>query len=184
MIESKFIDPLHVEQISERDWKLIAPFRYDSCRLNRRVTVVEGFVTDFSSVPRLPLTYFLTGGIACRAAVLHDWFYRNGEYATRRDADGVFYEAMRLVGYWWWRCFLMWLGLRLFGWANYQGINPATSMRGNARAQADQLRNIAAVMIEDKPANIPMTAIEPMIAPIWSGQRRPRYPCRCRIHRL
>ena len=35
-----------------------------------------GFVTNFASVPRLPLMYWAFGGIGDEAATLHDWLYR------------------------------------------------------------------------------------------------------------
>lgn len=131
---SKFNSPLLVEELTEPDWRLFADFSYDSAHLGRMVVVPAGFVTDFASVPRLPFVYWLTGGLANKAAVVHDWFYRSCT-ASRADADAVFKEAMGVLGQPAWRCQAMYAGLRAFGGAAYcTGKNSSDSGFGNARA--------------------------------------------------
>lgn len=90
--------PLRVEKIGQDGaralWRLLEPLSYDSPRLGRTVTVPAGFVTDFASVPRLPLAFLMAGDKAHEAAVVHDWLYTTHE-TDRATADAVFRDAIR-----------------------------------------------------------------------------------------
>lgn len=122
---AKFLTVLHVEPVAGREggrrqWKLLYPFAYD-CDLLREVIVVPaGFITDFASVPRLPLVYWLMNDVGQEAAVVHDYLYRNGLY-TRGICDQVFKEALEVCGVSWWRKGLMYAAVRAGGWTGYQG---------------------------------------------------------------
>lgn len=131
-MKAEFRTSLFVEQITDSEWKLTYDFVYASEVLDRIVVVPAGFVTDFASVPRLPFVYFLTAGVAVRAAVIHDYLYRSGN-ASRKEADKVFAEAMKITGQAAWRRGLMYVGLRLFGWTAYKS-NPVRSEEGTATA--------------------------------------------------
>lgn len=115
----KFITELVVNQLSDESWELVFPLEYESDILGH-IHVPEGFITDFASVPRLPGAYWLTGGKATKAAVIHDYLYRT-KICTRKQADDVFLEAMKATSQSWWRRSLMWAGVRLFGWTAYKG---------------------------------------------------------------
>jgi len=113
---SKFLTALRVHHLPEtNEWELDEPLVYSSERINRVVTVPRGFKTDFASVPRLPFAFMLFGDRAQEEAVVHDFLYRTG-LCSRRDADAVFLEAMKLRGKGWWIRYPMWLGVRSFGW--------------------------------------------------------------------
>lgn len=114
-----FLTPLRCEQVTEDDWVLVAPLRYQSTLLNREIVAPEGFVTDFNSTPRMPFIYWYTGGKAAAPACIHDWLYRtNSQDVTRVQADDVLAEAMEARGYWRARSWFMWAGVRLGGhWA-------------------------------------------------------------------
>lgn len=75
---------------------LDAPFTYIS-RVGS-IVVPKGFVTDFDSVPRLPLAYWLAKGRTRLAPVIHDYLYAthalDGVPISRRFADQLFLEAM------------------------------------------------------------------------------------------
>lgn len=118
-MSGQFLTQLHVEQIDDDGWRLLGQLVYYSERLKRSVAVPEGFVTDFASVPRLPFVYWLAGGKATKAAVIHDFLYRKSG-VSRADADAVFAEAMEATGQAAWRRGLMWFGLRIGGWTAYQ----------------------------------------------------------------
>jgi len=121
MARSQFLSPLQVEQIDEKNWRLLADLRYYSALLGREVVVPKGFVTDFASVPRLPFIYWFTGGTADAPAVLHDWFYRtNTEDITRKTTDALLAEAMDARGYWRVRTWSMWAGVRIGGYWSYE----------------------------------------------------------------
>jgi hypothetical protein len=96
-------------------WRLVAPLIYDSPVLGRQVVAPEGFVTDFASVPRLPLAYLLAGDTAHEAAVIHDYLYKYNT-CTRAEADAVLDEASASLGEPWWRRQLMWTAVRVGGW--------------------------------------------------------------------
>jgi hypothetical protein len=95
-------------------WRLLAPLVYASDILGRSITVPTGFITDFASVPRLPVAYLLTANTGHEAAVIHDWLYTTHEH-FRRVADAIFEEALIAGGEPRWRSSLMWLGVRVGG---------------------------------------------------------------------
>ena len=99
--------------------RLLSPLVYQSDRLGRAVYVPTGFVTDFASVPRLPVAYLLAGGCADAAAVVHDWLYTTHE-TDRATADAVFREAIGAGGDPGWRAWVMWAGVRLGGSGPYE----------------------------------------------------------------
>lgn len=128
----RFLDPLITEDVDNVRARLVQPLRYETQVVPLVITVPTGFVTDFSSVPRIPLAYLLVGGKARRAAVIHDWLYlghgrpdgiiQGGEAVfpdqtalTRAECDAVFFEAVQLThgtkDAW-----IMWTGVRLGGW--------------------------------------------------------------------
>jgi hypothetical protein len=79
--------------------------------------VPSGYVTDFASVPRIPLAYWLTGDSAHMSAVLHDWLCTElyPEHMTWAEAADTFREAMAAEGVPAWRRWIMYWAVRLFG---------------------------------------------------------------------
>lgn len=117
---SEFLTKLRDERVSltSRDRILLAPLVYYSALLADLVKVEEGFITDYASVPRAPLTYWLFGGVGDEAAVVHDFLYETG--AVPRDvADAVYGEALTACGVPAWRRAPMVLAVRLFGAGRY-----------------------------------------------------------------
>jgi hypothetical protein len=95
----KFATTLQVEHVSGKWWRLTSDLVYQSALINAVITAPAGFVTDFASVPRLPLAYWLFGSRANAPAVIHDRFYRWGD-VSRHTADKIFNEAMKSTGSW------------------------------------------------------------------------------------
>lgn len=102
--------------------RLLRPFSF--CRATKQecITVPKGFVFDGASIPRW--LWSLVGspqtGRYRDAAIIHDWLYYRGrvwprDYRPRKDADRVFYEAMRANGVGYERATLMYWAVRLFG---------------------------------------------------------------------
>jgi len=107
----KFFDLLDAKEIGTHDgravWRLNAAMVYE-IDPSKMICVPIGFETDFASVPRVPLAFWLWGDRAHREAVIHDFLYRKDAYIydlaenfrTRRygipkeDADWYFREAM------------------------------------------------------------------------------------------
>jgi hypothetical protein len=103
----KFLSDLVVKQSAKDDsenvdqgrgdWSVVEPLIYvaDS---GVTYTVPIGFVTDFASVPRIPLIFDAFGDRANLAATLHDYLYTKGPNGShpvpdRETADGLLREA-------------------------------------------------------------------------------------------
>lgn len=116
-------DKLVVTLLGERDgrplWRLEKPLAFHSETLGL-IQVPPEFVTDFSSVPRLPLMYLFFGNTATRPGVVHDWLYEKGRIddgiITRVEADTVWNEASDADGQPRVRSRTMWIGIRVGGW--------------------------------------------------------------------
>lgn len=122
---SEFLTKLRDERVSlgTQDRVLLAPLVYYSALLADLVIVPPGFVTDYASVPRAPLTYWLFGGVGDEAAVIHDHLYEKG-IVPRELADAVYGEALAACGVPAWRRGPMWAAVRLFGSRRY-ALSPA-----------------------------------------------------------
>lgn len=115
-------------------WSIQAPFRYCIGREDsgRYVEVPEGFKTDLASVPRAMQWIIPKLGKYNHAAVVHDYLYRHQVYwiktagrsrmtvtATRKKADDIFKEAMKVCGVGKWRRNLIYAGVRAGGWVGW-----------------------------------------------------------------
>lgn len=131
---AKFITSLRVEELEDNSadgrgtWQLLTLLAYKSDVADTIFVVPAGFITDFASVPRIPIAYLLTGGTAHAAAVVHDFLYTNHE-VPRAMADAVFREAIIASGGPSWRAWMMWAGVRIGGGGSWDapGQNPEPS---------------------------------------------------------
>jgi hypothetical protein len=113
---SRFITELEVEEVgTSNEWKLLAPLLYASDLVNQVIQVPVNFVTDFASVPRIPLAFLLTGNTSHKAAVVHDYLYTTQPF-SRSICDAILKEAILVCGEPAWRAQLMYLGVRIGGW--------------------------------------------------------------------
>lgn len=120
---ARFLSRLVVSHVSEpgrvwerASWELLEDLRYESDVPGvGTVRVRMGFVTDYASVPRLIVSYAFAGDSGHKAAVVHDWLYRDPN-VTRRQADCVFLEALAVSGCPAWRRYPMFWAVRAFGW--------------------------------------------------------------------
>ena len=118
---SKFLTELTTTCIDDRAnsgrgiWRVEKPFAYQSDILGKTITVEPGFLTDYASVPRVPLAYTLFGDTAHLAAVIHDWLYHHHEVCDEHTANEVFKEAMRSEGIPEWRIVGMFEGVEIGG---------------------------------------------------------------------
>lgn len=99
---------------------LTAPLLFDSTVLGKIVTVPAGFISDYASVPRVPVVFEIFGGDIGDnpAAVVHDFLYSQG-LVPRADCDAVFREALRACGMSAWRATAMYWGVRIGGESHY-----------------------------------------------------------------
>ena len=114
---SRFLTKLQVEEIDDGRWRLLANLAYSS-NLAGVVIVPAGFETDFASVPRVPVAYWLFGDVAHEAAVIHDYLYSTAS-VPRRIADKVLLEAMEVTGIASWRRLPIYWAVRQFGGSHY-----------------------------------------------------------------
>lgn len=101
-----------VREIDDRLWRLLSEFQYQA--IHQRYVVSAGERTDFASVPRAFVWFIPTYGRYTKAAILHDFLCRlsrEGKF-SRREADGVFRQAMRVLGVAFLRRWIMWTGVR------------------------------------------------------------------------
>lgn len=97
---------------------LTAPLRYQSARLGYTIIVPPGFSTDLASIPWLVQPLLPRVGRWDRAAVVHDRLYDGSmrtHWRPRSLCDAVFREAMAVDGVTWLPRYLIWAGVRLFG---------------------------------------------------------------------
>ena len=114
-----FKSELHSKMLKNEKHELLQPLVFES--LIGEIIVPKGFVTDFASVPRIPIVYALTGNTSHRAAVVHDYLYGdNGLRVSRKKADKVFLEAMKSRKVSGWRRYSMYWAVRLFGSNRYK----------------------------------------------------------------
>jgi hypothetical protein len=76
-------------------WQVQQPLVFASETLGREITVPAGFITNYASVPRLPLIFLVAGDRSFDEAAVHDWLYTSHE-CTKDQADRVFLEALLL----------------------------------------------------------------------------------------
>jgi len=92
---ARFLTPLQGEWLEDDvQFKLLAPLIYQSDIAGQTFIIPAGFVTDFASVPRVPIIYGLFGDRAHHESVPHDFIYQT-HITTRALADKVFLEAMK-----------------------------------------------------------------------------------------
>ena len=114
---SFFLTKLRVEEIDDGRWRLLSKLVYVSS-LAGVIEVPAGFETDFASVPRVPVAYWLFGDVAHEAAVIHDFLYSTGA-VPRAMADGVLLEAMEITGIPHWRRLPIYWAVRMGGASHY-----------------------------------------------------------------
>jgi len=116
---SEFKTKLQVESAG-KFWKLLAPLVFESDEFGD-IIVPAGFLTNFASVPRIPIVYAIFGNTSHRSATLHDFLYSKDTDFTRKTADGIFIEAMKSTGQPKWRRVPMWWAVRVLGEWHYKG---------------------------------------------------------------
>ncbi len=114
----KFLTMLQGEWLDDVRFQLLAPLIYDSEVAGIEITVPTGFVTDFASVPRLPIVYGLFGDKAHHESVPHDYLYQT-HLTTKEVADKVFLEAMKARGKSRFIRYAMYWGVVLGGQSSY-----------------------------------------------------------------
>ena len=99
-VKAQFLTPLRVEYLGDGYWTLFEDMAFYSARLKKVIQARKGFVTDFESIRRIPVAYWLFKNRAVPESVIHDWLWRKG-LVGQLEADRIFMEAMEARGKWW-----------------------------------------------------------------------------------
>jgi hypothetical protein len=105
---------VRVKELEHSDWELLRILEYKGNR--DRFEVPEGLETDFASVPRVFVWFLPRYGRYTKAAILHDYLWRDAVPAgelTLAAADGIFRRAMWELGVPFLRRWLMWGAVRI-----------------------------------------------------------------------
>jgi Protein of unknown function (DUF1353) len=105
---------VRVKELEESDWELLGILEYKGNR--DRFEVPEGMETDFASVPRVFVWFLPRYGRYTKAAILHDYLWREAVPAgelTLAQADGIFRRAMWELGVPFLRRWMMWGAVRI-----------------------------------------------------------------------
>jgi hypothetical protein len=162
-----------VRELDDRFWSVLNEFSYQA--KDERFVVPVGEKTDFASVPR-PFVWFIpTYGAYTKAAILHDHLCRLARAGSfdRRDADGVFRQAMRSLGVPFIRRWVMWAAVR------WGALAEASGRKGWLRDAAKVVAISLPVLIIVGPAALLIMATllvwlacEWIVLPVlWLGRR-------------
>lgn len=126
-------DPLPIEQIGHRRFRLLADHRVITDDFV--LTVPAGTVSDLSSVPRLLWPALAPFELGRTAPWVHDLLYQRGgrpgaaceppRTFTRLEADRLFLQLMAVEDVPWWRRTLAYRAVRLAGWGAWRATAPA-----------------------------------------------------------
>lgn len=114
---SSFTNPLIVEKVGERLWKIYRELIYYVGEENSAdiIIVPVGFQTDFASIPSLFWTLLPPDGGYSAAAVIHDFLYFT-QTRTRLASDRIFLEAMQVLKVNVFKRLIMYRAVRTFSW--------------------------------------------------------------------
>lgn len=102
-----------VRPVDDKNWELRAPLDYQGNEDS--FTVPDGMHTDFASVPRVFVWFLPRYGRYTKAAILHDYLWRErAAKGTLRwvDADAIFRRAMRELHVPFLRRWILWAAVR------------------------------------------------------------------------
>ncbi len=112
-INEIFPNPLKGQYLKKGVWKLTRPFKYNNPPI--KIVVPARFESDGASIPRF--AYSIIGGRwtgkYVRGAIIHDWLYFSQSY-SRKEADKIFLEAMKVLGVSLWKRRIMFLMVSTF----------------------------------------------------------------------
>lgn len=101
-------------------YELLAPLTY--VRHDDTITVPKGFKTNFASIPRIFRWLIEPTGKHSLAAACHDFLYDQGYKMgiSRKQADKIFYDAMRDSHVNIITANIMWFCVRVFAYFHYK----------------------------------------------------------------
>ncbi|MBC6572515.1 DUF1353 domain-containing protein [Escherichia coli] len=117
---SRFTTPAVLEMLEHYRWRVYEPFSfYPGDDKSDVIEVPAGFITDLASVPRIFWVLLPPDGRYAKAAIIHDYLYDNA-LRTKKEADRIFLEGMKVLGVPKWKRLVMYCAVRLFGRGTYR----------------------------------------------------------------
>ncbi len=125
---SQFTRPCRVEIIGPMLFSVLEPFDYHIGRYpsDRVISVPEGFITDFASIPKIFWSILSPIDEYAKAAVLHDFMYAAAPY-NRLRCEEIFLEAMTVLKVPEWKKKCIYRAVYLFGWRRWNELRKAKS---------------------------------------------------------
>lgn len=126
--KAEFLGKLSVQLMDEDGsghalWRLTEDFGFWSAEMGMEVWARAGEVTDFASIPRVPILYLCEGDKGHRAAVIHDHLYQETPHTMARlAADNILREALVCEGFSEEEAQAWWVAVR-FGGAGHWDAN-------------------------------------------------------------
>lgn len=120
---SQFTTNFRGELIGNNLWSNLESFEYhvNTYPSDEIISVPVGFVTDFTSVPRLFWPILAPTDRYAKAAVIHDFCYCSGLYSRKR-ADEIFREALIVLKIEPWKIWVLYTSVRMCGWHRYNEL--------------------------------------------------------------
>lgn len=105
----------------KEDWVLLKDLYIWSHRLQQVIKVPKWFITDLASIPKLARLFLSVNDKHRYAAIIHDWLYRNNAInVTRRQADLIMLDIVRISGVPYWKRACIHIALRIGGWTSFR----------------------------------------------------------------
>ena len=99
---STYTKALQVELLDGKYWKVLEGFEYYFLKddIKHTITIPEGYITDFASIPRFFHPYITPHDIYNKAAVVHDYLCDtngcHGRY-NKEEVDNIYYDAQLVL---------------------------------------------------------------------------------------
>ena len=96
------------------DWLVMKPFVWFLDYENRtwKIQVPLGFRTDFGSIPQIFWIFFNPTRYV--AYILHDYLYSWMTHYSRKEADIILYQALKVEWMWFLKRYIIYLAVRIF----------------------------------------------------------------------
>jgi hypothetical protein len=131
---NKWFSYLDTREIDNRIYKLLSDLVYID-PVHGPIVVPKGFVTDYASLDILRniflfVFFALLTGYGDKAATVHDYIYSGSairrpsgtiHWLSRKEADDMFYRALRKEGVARWRATIFWAGVRVGARHKFKG---------------------------------------------------------------
>lgn len=106
---------------NDNDWYFTVHEAF-TCRWKAiTIMVPNGQETDLASIPQFLQNIIPLVGNHLQAAIVHDLCYRSKIGVSKKDADDLFYDAMKTLGVPWWKRQAMYQAVHWGGGPSFKG---------------------------------------------------------------